>query len=56
MRTDVKTYTVKENDTLFKIAEKSYGNKRAWKKIYEANRDVLLDPDSLIPGMELRLP
>jgi nucleoid-associated protein YgaU len=56
MRTDVNTYTVKENDTLFKIAEKTYGNKRAWKKIYEANRDILLDPDSLIPGMELRLP
>ena len=55
-KTRGKSYIVKENDSLCKIAEKVFGDKRLWKKIYDANRDILLDPDSLIPGMELRIP
>jgi|GEM_PF-383082 len=49
-------YTVEKSDTLIKIAEKVWGERSEWKRIYEANRDVLLDPDSLIPGMQLRIP
>lgn len=56
MRTSSDVYIVKENDTLYRIATRVLGSKRHWKKLYEANRDILLDPNSLIPGMELRIP
>ena len=35
------TYTVERNDNLTKIAQKVYGDKKYWKNIYEANKDVI---------------
>ena len=44
-------YTVKEGDTLSKIAEKYNLN---WKKLYEKNKDVIGDnPDLIYPGQKL---
>lgn len=47
-----KTYTVKENDNLSKIAEK-FGT--TWQAIYEKNKDKIDDPDLIYPGQKLRI-
>ena len=37
------TYTVEANDNLCKIAEKVYGDRKAWKEIYKANPTIKSD-------------
>ncbi|MCX5707412.1 MAG: LysM peptidoglycan-binding domain-containing protein [Candidatus Omnitrophica bacterium] len=49
-------YTVQENDTLQKIAQKFYGTMHKWNKIYEANKDKLKGPDKIKPGQVLKIP
>ncbi len=49
-------YTVQKGDSLSKIAKQHLGDANAWKSIFEANRDVLEDPDKIFPGQTLRLP
>ena len=51
-----KTYVVEKGDTLQTISDKVYGTTRKWKKIYEANRDVLESPDMIKPGQKLVIP
>jgi nucleoid-associated protein YgaU len=50
------TYTVKKGDTLSKISKQFYGDANAYKRIFDANRDQLKDPDKIQPGQELRIP
>jgi nucleoid-associated protein YgaU len=47
------TYTVESGDSLSKIGQK-YG--LPWKAIYDANRDIIKDPDLIHPGQELKIP
>jgi nucleoid-associated protein YgaU len=47
------TYTVEAGDNLTKIGNK-YGI--PWKAIWDANRDILHDPDKIYPGQELKIP
>lgn len=49
-------YTVVSGDTLSKIAKQHYGDANAWNRIFEANRNVLDDPDRIFPGQVLRIP
>jgi Uncharacterized protein containing LysM domain len=49
-------YVVKQGDSLSKIAKLHYGDGNAWTRIFEANRDVLDDPDKIYPGQTLKLP
>ena len=49
-------YVVEKGDTLQKISKKFYGTYRRWNEIFEANNDVLKDPNKLKPGMTLRIP
>ena len=50
-------YVVKTGDVLGTISQQVYGTSKKWKKIYDANRDVLGDsPNSLKVGMKLRIP
>ena len=51
-----KTYTVKAGDTLSAIAKQHLGDANAYMKIFEANKDILTDPDKIKPGQILRLP
>ena len=51
-----RTYTVEKGDTLSKIAKEQLGSANAWKQIFEANRDVLDDPDRIFPGQVIKLP
>lgn len=49
-------YEVVSGDTLSKIAQKYYGKASAYTKIFEANRDILSNPDLIKPGQKLRIP
>ncbi len=49
-------HKVKSNDNLFKIAREYYGDEAKWKRIYEANKDNMLDPDALYVDQELLIP
>jgi len=48
--------TVLEGDTLGKISKRAFGTVKRWPEIAAINKDVLPNPDSLRPGMTLRLP
>lgn len=51
------TYTVKKGDSLSKIAKRTYGDAQQWRRIYEANREIIGDnPDLIHPGQALKLP
>ena len=50
------TYVVKKGDSLSKIAKHAYGNANEWRKIFEANRDQIEDPDLIQPGQKLKIP
>ena len=49
-------HTVEKGDTLWAIAEKSYGNGSKYMAIFEANKPMLSDPDKIYPGQKLRIP
>ena len=51
-----RTYTVQAGDSLSKISKALYGNAGEYMKIFEANRDVLSDPNKITPGQTLRIP
>lgn len=51
-----RTYTVVSGDTLWRIAERMYGNGSHYMKIFEANTGVLKDPDQIFPGQKLVIP
>ena len=54
---DTKVYVVQKNDTLIGIARRFYGDAAMYKKLYEANRDVLPSVNAtLYVGQRLRLP
>lgn len=50
------TYTVVKGDSLSKIAKRLYGDAQQWRKIYEANKDQIKDPDLIHPGQTFRIP
>lgn len=51
-----KSYKTTRSDTLYDLAKKFYGNGGKWKKIYDANKNKIADPDSLPEGVELTIP
>ena len=53
---ETQSYTIEKGDTLSKIAKERYGVASAWKQIFEANRDVIDDPDRIFPGQVIKLP
>jgi nucleoid-associated protein YgaU len=50
------TYVVKGGDTLSKLAERFYNSVSKWEKIYEANRDILKNPNYIYIGQKLAIP
>ena len=53
---EARFYTVKQGDTLSKIAQAHYGDANQYPRIFEANRPLLRDPDEIYPGQTLRIP
>jgi LysM repeat protein len=52
-----KVWIWQENgDTLWRIAQKVYGDKDKWPLIYAANRDVIKDPNKIYPKQVLKIP
>jgi nucleoid-associated protein YgaU len=51
-----RTYTVKSGDTLWAIAAEMYGSGGKYMKIFEANTNILDNPDKIRPGQELVIP
>ena len=51
-----RTYTVVAGDSLSKISKKVYGDANKWKRIFEANRDTVKNPDLIHPGQVLKIP
>ena len=52
----VEYYTIVSGDTLSGIAKKYYGKANAYMRIFEANREVIQDPDKIFPGQKIRIP
>ena len=50
------TYTVQSGDTLWAISKEMYGSGGKYMKIFEANTDILKDPDKIRPGQKLVIP
>jgi nucleoid-associated protein YgaU len=51
-----RTYTVQAGDSLSKISKQFYGAANDYMKIFEANKDVLSDPNKIYPGQKLKIP
>lgn len=49
-------YTIKSGDTLGKIAKEFYGDSLKYTAIFEANKEVIKDPDKIYPGQQIRIP
>ncbi len=52
----IPTYTIVKGDTLSKIAKHHYGDAGKWKALFEANRDVIKNPDLIQIGWVIKLP
>ncbi len=52
----VEYYVIQEGDTLSLIAKRYYGDAMAYPRIFEANREVIQDPDKIFPGQKIRIP
>ena len=51
-----RSYTVVKGHSLSKIAKHLYGDAQQWRKIYEANRDQIKNPDLIYPGQTFTIP
>lgn len=49
-------YDIKSGDTLGSIAKHYYGNAGQYMRIFEANREIISDPDKIYPGQKIRIP
>ena len=49
-------YEIVSGDTLGGIAKRYYGKASAYMKIFEANRDIIDDPNKIYPGQKIRIP
>lgn len=53
---DKNVYIVLVKDSIIGISEKLTGDYRNWKKIYDANREIIKSPVLIYPGQKLRIP
>lgn len=53
---DDEFYEIQKGDTLWKIAEKAYGNGAKYTAIVTANKEVIKDADKIFPGQKIRIP
>lgn len=53
---EVEFYDIQEGDSLWKIAANFYGDGSKYMQIFEANREVIKDPDLIFAGQKIRIP
>jgi nucleoid-associated protein YgaU len=51
-----RVHIVQPGDTLRGLAARFLGDARRWPEIFQANRDVISDPNLIRPGMRLVIP
>jgi hypothetical protein len=49
-------YVIEKGDTLWAIAKRFLGNGNRYPEIFEANKEVILDPDKIFPGQKIIIP
>jgi len=52
----IEYYVIKKGDTLSALAKTYYGNAMDYPRIFEANREVIKDPDLIFVGQKIRIP
>jgi len=52
----IEYYEIVSGDTLSGIAKKFYGKGSLYMRIFEANREVIKDPDKIYVGQKIRIP
>lgn len=52
----VEYYVIQKGDTLSAIAKRFYGKPNDYPRIFEANREVIRDPNLIFPGQKIRIP
>ena len=52
----VEYYEIASGDSLSRIAKKFYGNGSRYNEIFDANREVIRDPNLIYPGQKIRIP
>jgi nucleoid-associated protein YgaU len=50
------SYTVKPGESLSEIASRLLKSARRWRELYDLNRDVIRDPDSVEAGTTIKVP
>ncbi len=53
---DLRQYTIKQNDSLWKIAQSELGDGNRWKEIYELNKGIIEDSNKLTAGKVILIP
>lgn len=53
---EMRVIVVQSGDTLSKLAKKAYGDYKAYPKIFEANPEVIKNPNQIFVGQRLRIP
>ncbi len=51
-----KFHIIRKRETLSDVARQYYGSPAKWQKIYNANRDIVTNPNAVRPGTKLILP
>ena len=51
----IEYYVIKKGDTLSALAKTYYGNAMDYPRIFEANREVIKDPDLIFVGQKIRI-
>ena len=53
---NVEYYIIQSGDSLSKIAKKYYQNANEYPRIFDANKEVIKDPNLIYPGQKIRIP
>ncbi len=53
---NVEYYVIQSGDSLSKIAKKYYQDAMAYPRVFDANKEVIQDPDLIYPGQKIRIP
>jgi outer membrane protein OmpA-like peptidoglycan-associated protein len=56
VKVSTKEYTIKEGDSLWRIAQRELGDGNRWKYLYEFNKDRIRDPKKLKAGQKIIIP